>query len=234
MSTFGNEEDLLAELIGHSEAAKGISGANKSSMAQEDDVAKYFPLWTQAYQRKWKATASSKPETALVAVVPVSQAVTLTGLEVGEHVEVTPAKKTKVVSPNASAPASAQGKMKAIVEDTWLEDEGFIRHVARRLRHVGLDRISQLHGSLKKNIAKAFDSVLRGLHSLYLVDELEEDVVLKEQVAVLESGLSMERVERKHACRQQDAVKRKMENTTGELRKVKDRVSVLERELSEV
>lgn len=53
--------------------------------------------------------------------LPWFQAVTLTRLQVGEHVEVAPSKRTKVTV--SSAPASAQGKLKAIAKDARLEDE---------------------------------------------------------------------------------------------------------------
>lgn len=232
MSSFGSEEDLLAQLMGQGEVTKTAPGAVVSSVAvestEEDDV----PLRARAHQRKRKAVASSGHETALVSATPVSGSVTLTGLQVGEHVEVVPSKRVKAAG--SRAPAPAQRRLKAIAEDARLEDEGFIRHVAGRLKHAGLDRVSQVVGSPKENRAKAFDAVLRGLHNLYLVDELEEDFTLKEQVAALEAGLMVEKTERVNATRQRDAAREKLEKLSAELTKVKDRSVVLERDLAAV
>lgn len=135
---------------------------------------------------------------------------------------------------SSSAPASARGKLKTIAEEARLEDEGFIRHVAGRLKHGGLDRVSLVHGSPKDNKAKAFDALLWGLHNLYLVDELEEDFTLKENLAATEAGLLVEKTELKNTCRQRDVAREKLEKAFVELKKVKDRVAILEHEVGEV
>ena len=59
----------------------------------------------------------------------------------------------------------------------------------------------------RENRARAFDSVLRGLHNLYLVDSMEEDLRLKEQVAALEAGLLVEQTDRKNACRNETTLR---------------------------
>lgn len=75
-----------------------------------------------------------------------------------------------------------------------------------------------------------FDSILRGLHNLYLVDSLEEDVALKEPVNVLEAGLLVEKTEKKNLTQLRYTLKAKLESTIGERDKPKTRVDDLERE----
>lgn len=225
MSAFGSEEELLAQLMSQGEVAKSTPGVSAADTGAGGDDE--IPLRTRPHQRKRKAAVSSGLGEAVVSAVPVSEAVTLTGLRVGDHVEAAPPKRTKVAS------ASGKGRLGVIAEEARLEDEGFIRHVADRLKHEGLDRVSQVHGSPKENRAKAFDSVLPGLHNLYLVDGLEEDYVLKEQVTALEAGLLVEKTERKNVTRQRDAAREKSEKLSAELKKVKDRAGALERELAE-
>lgn len=49
MSTFGSEEELLAELMGQGEAAKAISGVRESSVGHEGDATDDIPLRTRAH-----------------------------------------------------------------------------------------------------------------------------------------------------------------------------------------
>lgn len=102
--------------------------------------------------------------------------------------------------------------------------------MAGRLKSAGLDQMVQAQGSPRENRARAFDSVLRGLHNLYLVDSMEEDLRLKEQVTALEAGLLVEQTERKNACRQRDNFKAKLEKAVGEKTGALTRVTALEEE----
>jgi hypothetical protein len=121
-----------------------------------------------------------------------------------------------------------------VATEALLGDEGFIRHVAERLKSAGLDQLVQGQGSPRENRARAFDSVLRGLHNLYLVDSMEEDLRLKEQVAALEAGLLVEKTEKKNACRQRDNFKAKLEKAVDERAGAMARVAALEEEAAQL
>lgn len=230
MSRLGTEAQLLARLMAQARKEK-LAIADTSVMVQDQSAGSE----DNTYEQPPRARAASKKrrvteEVAMpltVTTVSIAQVVTSTGLRVGEHVG--PAiKRTKVVS--SAAKATASGMLKIIAEEVGLEDDGFVRRVAERLRLGGLDRMVQLQDSPKENRAKAFDSVMRGLHNLYLIDSLEEDVALKKQVATLEAGLLVEKTEKNNVTRQRDTLKAKLESTIGERDKLKARVGDLERE----
>ena len=237
MSKLGTEAQLLARLMEQARQAKmGIGGATEVVVSAAPgggvgpvpaDTDEEATLQARLNQRKRKATVgSSAGAEDAPSALPLGDAVTVTGLTVGEHVP-GPQKKTKLV---AAAPKDTRpSKLSIVAKEALLEDEGFIRHVAERLKSAGLDRMVQAQGSPRENRARAFDSILRGLHNLYLVDSLEEDVALKEQVATLEAGLLVERTEKKNVVRQRDSLKAKLESATGERDKLKARVADLEK-----
>lgn len=112
-----------------------------------------------------------------ITAMPVAQVVTSTGLRVDDHVEMAP-KRTRIASSAVNAPAF--GKLKAVAKEFRLEDERYVHRVAEMLKSAGFERMVQLQGSSKENKVKAFNSVLRGLHNLFLVDSLKEHVTLME------------------------------------------------------
>lgn len=72
--------------------------------------------------------------------------------------------------------------------------------------------------------------MLWGLHNLYLIDYLEENISLKEQVSTLEADLQVERTEKKNLTQQRDSFKAKFEKVENEKDKLKARVADFERE----
>lgn len=238
MSKLGTEAQLLARLMEQARKAKREAAGSREvvipvevegseqpvPIESDEDV----PLRVRMNQKKRKAPVSSSTVAATAPIgLPPSDAVTTTRLSVGGHVTA-PAKKTKVVT---AGPGEARpSKLSLVAREAQLDDEGFLRHVAKRLRSAGLDRMVQAQGSPRENRARAFDSVLRGLHNLYLVDSLEEDLRLKEQVATLEADLLVEQTERENACRQRDNIKAKLEKAVGEKTGALARVTALEEE----
>jgi hypothetical protein len=232
MSQLGTEAQLLARLMEQARKAKmaagGDQGAVASGAAEGDGSDEEVPLQTRLRQKKRKALAGSSADPEGVpAARPLQDVVTATGLTVGEHVPA-PSKKSKLVT--VASKDTRSSKLSVVAKEAQLEDEGFIRHVAERLKSAGLDRLVHGHGSPRENRAKAFDSVLRGLHNLYLVDSMEEDLRLKEQVAALESGLLVEQTEKKNVIRQRDNFKAKLEKAVAEKAGTLARVATLEEE----
>ena len=238
MSKLGTEAELLARLMEQARKAKMAGGGDREVVVSQApgegadpipvDSDEEVTLQTRLRQKKRKAPASSSAGAAgVISALPLRDVVTTTGLTVGEHVPA-PSKKTKVVT--AESRDARASKVAAVAKEAQLEDEGFIRHVAERLRSAGLDRLVQGQGSPRENRARAFDSILRGLHNLYLVDSMEEDVRLKEQVANLEAGLLVEQTERKNITRQRDNFKAKLERVVEEKAGALTRVATLEEE----
>jgi hypothetical protein len=242
MSKLGTESQLLARLMEQARKSKMVPvgakevavpaapGENEVVIPVDSD--EEGTLHTQSHQRKRKAPAGSSTDAEGVLVAqPLRDAVKVTGLTVGDHVPA-PSKKTKLAT--AASKDTRTGKVSAVAKEAQPEDEGFIRHVAERLRSAGLDRMVQGQGSPRGNRARAFDSILRGLHNLYLVDSMEEDLRLKEQVAALEAGLLVEQTERKNVTRQRDNLKAKLERVIGEKAGALTRSTALEEEKAQL
>lgn len=238
MSKLGTKAQLLAQLMEQAcKAKREAVGAREvvavvaveetgepATIESDEDVT----LRVRLNQRKRKAAVGSSTDViAPLTGLPLSAVVTTKGLSVGDHV-VASAKRTKVVT--AGSKDTRSSKLSVVTKEAQLEDEGFIRHIAERLRSAGLDRMVQAQGSTRENRARAFDSVLRGLHNLYLVNSLEEDIRLKEQVAAFEAGLLVEQTKRKNAYRQQENFKAKLKKAIGEKTGALTRVTTLEEE----
>jgi hypothetical protein len=101
MSKLGTEAQLLARLMEQARKSKREAAGVKQAMVEEpvpvesdDDV----NLRTRLTQRKRKVPGVSSKDLAPIPTgLSVSEAVTATGLSVGEHVDV-PSKRTKVVA----------------------------------------------------------------------------------------------------------------------------------------
>lgn len=150
MSKLGTEAQLLARLI--AQRAKNADSSDRQPTALEsrssipdssdldgsEDAADEQPLRVRAAAKKRKVYEETETPPPLVTAIPISQVVTPTGLQVGEHIELAP-KRVKLVPPVRKA--SAFGKLKDVVSELRLEDEGFVRRVTERLKSEGLDKM---------------------------------------------------------------------------------------------